>query len=310
MQGSRVIRYSAAVLLLAACARPAASQIPASDASGAEAFRVSVDVDLVVLHAAVHDRKGRTVPDLAESDFDVYEDGVRQAIRMFKNEDVPVTVGLVVDHSGSMSRKLGDVMSAARAFVRSSNPEDEMFVVNFNEKVTLGLPRGIRLSSDADQLGAAILNAPATGQTALYDAVGEALNNLQSAGREKKVLVVISDGADNASRLGLTELLQHAGRSSVLIYTIGIFESDDPDRNPKVLRRLAGVTGGEAFFPEELSDVVSVCERIAQDIRNHYTIGYLSASAAQPGTYHSVRVEAPRTAKGKLSVRTRSGYVR
>jgi Ca-activated chloride channel homolog len=304
------MRCSVAVLLLASCARTAASQVPASDAPAVEAFRVSVDVDLVVLHAAVRDRKGRTVPELRESDFEVYEDGVRQSIRTFKREDVPVTVGLVVDHSGSMSRKLAGVMSAARSFVQSSNPEDEMFVVNFNEKVTLGLKAGVLFTSSADELGAAILNAPVTGQTALYDAVGEALQRLKSAGRDKQVLIVISDGADNASTLRLSELLLQVRQSSALVYTIGIFDSADPDRNPRVLRRLAGNTGGEAFFPDELNPVSAVCERIARDIRNQYTIGYLSTSADRPGTYRSIRVGVPRSGKGKLSVRTRSGYVR
>ncbi|HUI59262.1 MAG TPA: VWA domain-containing protein, partial [Steroidobacteraceae bacterium] len=162
-------------------------------------YQISVNVDLVVLHATVRDRKGGFASDLREGDFGVYEDGVRQSIRLFRHEDLPVTVGLVVDHSGSMHRKLADVIAAARTFVRSSNPEDEMFVVNFNEHVTLGLPVAIRFTNRIDELEAAVLRAPAMGQTALYDAVVESLERLRSGGRDKKVLIVISDGGDNAS---------------------------------------------------------------------------------------------------------------
>jgi Ca-activated chloride channel homolog len=272
-------------------------------------FRISVNVDLVVLQATVRDRNGWFVSDLREQDFEVNEDGRRQSIRLFRHEDVPVTVGLVIDHSGSMSRKLADVVAAARTFVRSSNPEDELFVVNFNEKVTLGLPVAIGLTNDVDALERAISSKPAIGQTALYDAVYKALEQLQSGGPEKKVLIVISDGGDNASAVGLYEVLKKAGLSSAAVYTVGIFDEEDPDRNPDVLRRLARVTGGEAFFPDQNNEVVAVCERIARDIRNQYTIGFVSNSQAPPGTLRMIRMAAHTPGKGKLSVRTRSSYI-
>lgn len=272
-------------------------------------YRISVNVDLVVLHATVRDRKGRFVSDLRERDFEIYEDGVRQAIRLFRHEDIPVTVGLVVDHSGSMRPKLADVIAAARTFVRSSNQEDQMFVVNFNEKVTLGLPGAIRFTNRLDELEAAILKAPAAGQTALYDAVVEALERLQAGGREKKVLIVISDGGDNASAHRLAEVLKIAGQSSALVYTIGILDEEDPDRNPDVLRRLARATGGEAFLPGKLNEVVAICERIARDIRNQYTIAYAPTSAAEPGAYRSIRVAVRADGYGKLFVRARAGYI-
>ena len=202
-----------------------------------------------------------------------------------------------------------DVIAAARTFVRSSNQEDQMFVVNFNERVTLGLPGALRFTNRPDELESAILKAPATGQTALYDAVVEALKRLQAGGRDKKVLIVISDGGDNASAHSLAEALQMAGQSSALVYTIGIFDEEDPDRNPGVLHRLARATGGEAFFPGQLSAVVAICERIARDIRNQYTIGYHSTSVARPGAYRSIRVAAGAAGHGKLTVRARSGYI-
>jgi len=297
------------ILLLTRLGGDAEPQVsPAGDGQPG-AYRISVNVELVVLHATVRDRKGSFVSDLREQDFEVYEDDVRQALRLFRHEDIPVTVGLVVDHSGSMRPKLTHVIAAARTFVRSSNPEDEMFVVNFNEKVTLGLPAAIRFTNSADELERAISKMPATGQTALYDAVVGALARLQAGSREKKVLIVISDGADNASARSLAQVLKTAGQSSAVVYTVGIFDEDDPDRNPDVLRRLARATGGEAFFPGSLGSVLAICERIAMDIRHQYTLGYVPSSAAQPGAYQVIRVVARAKGKSKLLVRTRAGYI-
>jgi VWFA-related protein len=286
------------------------AQAPASIENPApQSFRISVDVDLVVLQATVRDRNGRFVSDLREQDFEVYEDGRRQSIRLFRHEDIPITVGLVIDHSASMGRKLTDVVEAARTFARSSNPEDELFVVNFNEKVTLGLPAEMGLTNNADVLERAISSKPAIGQTALYDAVDKALGQLQLGGPEKKVLIVISDGGDNASALGLSEVLKKAALSSATVYTVGIFDEEDPDRNPGVLRRLARETGGEAFFPGQLNEVVAICERIARDIRNQYTIGFVSNNTARPGALRAIRIAARAAGKSNLSVRTRSSYI-
>lgn len=305
---ARAKRSTVPLLLLIAFAGRAASQAPPGDGPAAP-YRISVNVDLVVLHATVRDRKGLFASGLHEPDFSVYEDGVRQSIRLFRHEDIPVTVGLVVDHSGSMDPKLKEVVAAARTFARSSNPEDQMFVVNFNEKVTLGLPRAIRFSNRPDELESAILKTPASGRTALYDAIVDALEALRTVVRDKKVLIVISDGGDNASTHSLAGVLKMAEQSSALIYAIGAFDEDDPDRNPAVLRRLAGATGGEAFFPGQLDEIVSICERIARDIRHQYTIGYRSGSEALPGAYRRIRVEARAAGYGKLSVRARSGYI-
>ena len=269
-----------------------------------------VDVDLVVLPATVQDRHGERVSDLQQANFAVYEDHVAQRIRLFRHEDIPVTVGLVVDHSGSMNEKLAEVTAGAKAFVRSSNTDDQMFVVNFNENVSLGLPDAIGFTTNAEELERAIWRAQAAGETALYDAIIAALVRLQAGGRDKKVLVLISDGADNASRHSLAQVLEMAARSSAIIYTLGLFAPDDRDANPKVLRRLAEATGGEAFFPGELSDVVTTCERIAHDIRNQYTIGYVSSNLNEDGVYRAVRVAAQSPDRGRLSVRTRRGYTR
>lgn len=307
--GAVKARVLPVVFLLALGAGSGSQVLPAGAGQDPDPYRISVNVDLVVLHATVRDRRGRAVSELRKQDFAVYEDGVRQEIRVFQHEDVPVTVGLVIDHSGSMGPKLDDVIAAASTFVRSSNPEDEMYIVNFNERVSLGLPGPMRFTNRLDELESAILKTPATGQTALYDAIGEALNRLQQGGRQKKVLIVISDGADNASKLALPQVLLKAGTSSAQVYAIGIFDAADPDRNPRVLRRLARATGGEAYFPSRLSEVVPICEQIARDIRTQYAIGYVPASAAQPGSYRSIRVVATAAGQGKLSVRTRTGYI-
>jgi len=273
-------------------------------------FQISVNVDWVVLHATVSDRQGGFVSNLGERDFEVYEDGVPQPIRLFQNEDVPVTVGLIVDHSTSMGQRMPEVTAAARAFVQSSNRDDEMFVVNFNEKVFLGLPAAIRFTDSTAELGSAIAATPIKGMTALYDAVAKGLEELQAGSRDKKVLIIVSDGGDNASAHSLAQVMKLAGQSSAVIYTIGIFQEEDTERNLSVLKSLAQATGGEAFLPEELPEVTAICERIARDIRHQYTIGYEPINLAHDGAYHAVRVVA--RAKGHsrgLAVRTRTGYI-
>jgi VWFA-related protein len=200
------------------------------------------------------------------------------------------------------------VIAAARTFIESSSTDDQMFVVNFNENVTRGLPTATAFTNRPDELARAISSTPATGKTALYDAVWKAREWVAAGSRDKKVLIVISDGGDNASAHTLAEILQAGNKSNIQVFTIGIFDPDDPDKNPAVLRQLALATGGEAFVPEEVSEVVSVCESIAKDIRSQYTLGYMSSAATQRGGYHSIKVLARGTGKTRLNVRTRSGY--
>ena len=278
-------------------------------APGQNPFRISVDVALVVLQATVTDRQGSVVTNLGAQDFEVYENGVPQHIQLFKNEDIPVAVGLIIDHSTSMSPKIAEVIAAARTFVRSSNREDEMFVVNFNEAASLGLPAGIPFSDSTAELERAILNKPTMGQTALYDAIALGLAQLQAATRDKKVLIVVSDGGDNTSGHKLEQVMKLAGQSSAVIYTVGLFDQDDPDQNPGVLNHLARATGGEAFLPGELAEVPAICERIAHDIRHQYTIGYVPSNPGRDGSYRAIRVVARTKVQTKLSVRTRTGYI-
>lgn len=298
------------LLLMAGCIGlvQAAAQVSKTQVSEPGEFQISVDVALVALEATVRDREGHAVPQLKREDFEIFEDGKPQEIRLFRHEDAPVAIGLIVDHSGSMREKLEEVTIGARTFVRSSNSRDQMFVVNFNETVSQGLPIGVRFSDSVEQLGAAVSGHPAIGTTALYDAIVEGLTRLQEVAREKKVLLVISDGADNASKAPLDRVLKMAEQSNAMIYTIGIFDPDDPDTKPAVLRRLAHETGGQAFFPSQVSETVEICERIARDIRDQYTIGYSSSSDKRDGVYHKIRLTAHSKTGGKLAVRTRAGY--
>lgn len=270
---------------------------------------ISVDVNLVLLHATVRNRNGGFVSGLRKENFHVYEDGAPQVIRVFDHEDVPVAVGLALDNSGSMGRKRKDVMAAALAFVNASNQQDEMFIVNFNERVSFGLPSTRLFSASRIELGQALNEVPASGRTALYDAIEAGLDHLKKATLEKKVLIVVSDGGDNASRRKLGQVLEDAGRSDVVIYTVGLFDELEEERNPGVLRRIARVTGGEAFLPQETRKVAPICEEIAADIRNQYTIGYSPSNQKLDNAVRTIKVTATGPRGRKLFVRTRSGYI-
>jgi Ca-activated chloride channel homolog len=270
---------------------------------------IKMTVGLVVLHATTENKKGVSVSGLDKDNFQVFEDGVAQRIETFSHEDVPVTVGLVVDGSGSMRPKHGDVLAAAKTFVQASNANDEMFVVNFNEHVSFGLPDDITFTSKSVALQLALARSPISGQTALYDALAAALQQLKRGTRDKKVLIVISDGGDNASsHSNLKQIMTLAVESNAVIYTIGLFDESDSDRNPGVLKQLAHTTGGEFFQPETISDVVPLCAQIARDIRNQYTIAYTPTNAAQDGAFRAIQVRAKSPGHDRLVVRTRPGY--
>jgi VWFA-related protein len=274
----------------------------------ADPFTIAVKMNLVVIHATVLDAKGVLVSGLDKRDFQVFEDEVPQQIDSFSHEDVPVTVGLVVDNSGSMGPKRSEVIAAALAFARSSNPQDQMFVVTFNEKVSFGLPDDMPFTDQVAELYKALSRIAANGMTALYDAVAGGLEHLNKGNRNKKVLIVISDGGDNASSRKLDQIMTMAGRSDAIIYTIGVFDENDPDRDPGMLKQLAKATGGMAFLPGSVKDVVPICERIAHDIRNQYTIAYVPSNEKQDGTYRALQVKAGTPDRKSLIVRTRAGY--
>ena len=272
-------------------------------------FKLSVDVDLVIFNVTVTDARGRSVQGLSKNDFRIVEAGQEQSIQFVRPEDIPATVGLVIDNSGSMRRKRSDVIAAALAFAQSSNPQDEIFIVNFNERVAMGLPEGQPFTSDLDQLRAALANTRAEGKTALYDAVAVALKHLESGTHQRKALVILSDGGDNASAQTENGVLALAGQSNGSIYTIDIDDPDDKDRNPKVLQDLAKLTAGEAYRAKTLDDLAGIWRKIAGGIRNQYTIGYISKNRSHDGTFRSVKVAATGKDGKPLRVRARKGYI-
>jgi VWFA-related protein len=302
-----VLYFLLSLIVLSGVAQP--QQSPLLQRRDADRYTVRVSVDLVVLHATVNNREGLPVAGLGKEDFLVYEDGVLQQIKTFSHEDIPVTVGLVVDNSGSMGQKRLEVIAAALAFARSSNPEDQMFLVNFNENVRFGLPAGTPFTDKEVPLEMALSKIKSDGLTALYDAVAAALEHLKKGNRDKKVLIVVSDGADNASKRKLDQIMAMAKQSDAIIYTLGLFEEEAPDRNPHVLKQLSEATGGEAFLPESVKEVVPICEQIARDIRNQYTIVYVPTNRKQDGAYRVIEVKAgAKQGRGRLRVRTRAGY--
>jgi VWFA-related protein len=273
-----------------------------------DSYTLKVDTNLVILSATVLDRHNALVSGLVQDDFQIYEDRMLQQIKDFSHEDLPVTVGLVIDNSGSMASKRTDVIAAAFLFARSSNPQDQMFVVNFNENVSYGLPPGIPFTNRLDQLQLGLSDIRAIGETALYDAIAVALDHLQQGSSDKKVLILISDGGDNASKHNLSQVIEMASHSGAIIYAIGIFDEQDGDQNPNVLKRFAKETGGEAFFPESSKELNLICERIARDIRNQYTLAYVPIITKQDGGYRVIDVKVSSAGHGRLSARTRAGY--
>jgi Ca-activated chloride channel homolog len=287
----------------------AGASIPAQQGRDGEQFTIAVDVDLVVFNVTVTDNKGRYVAGLKTSDFRLSEEGRLQDIKLFRAEDIPASVGLILDNSGSMRARRAAVTTAALDFVGESNPDDEMFVVNFNERVYLALPREIPFTSDPAKIRSALLQTAPMGLTALYDALAIGIEHLKSGTRDRKALVVLSDGGDNASRRKLEDVLKMAQQSSATIYTIGIYDQSDPDRNPGVLRKIAQVTGGRAYFPDSADDLGQVWNDIAGGIRSQYTIGYTSSNATRDGAFRKVKILASRNGGRSLRVTTREGFV-
>jgi len=272
------------------------------------AYTIQLNANMVILSVTVLDGHNMPVSGLSKDNIQVYEDGVLQQITNFSHDDIPVTAGILVDNSGSMGPKRDDVIAAAVAFARSSNPLDQMFVVNFNDRVSFGLPSGLPFTARPGQLQQALSGITAIGQTSLYDGIAAALEHLKQGRHDKNVLILISDGGDNASKLNLGQVLNMAKHSPAIIYAIGIFDEQDSDQNPGVLKKFAKETGGQAFFPESSSDVTSICEEIARDIRSQYTLTYTPVDTSRNGGYRAIDVKARAPGRWHLSVRTRAGY--
>ena len=272
--------------------------------NGSFTFRKKVEE--VVLHATVMDQKQRLVSGLRQNDFTVFEDGRPMAITSFHQEDIPVAIGIVIDNSGSMRDKRQKVNQAAINLVRASNPQDELFVVNFNDEYYLDQD----FTSDINRLREGLEHIESRGGTALYDAVVASADHLAKGARlERKVLLVVTDGEDNASQESLEQCARRLqDLSGPTVYSIGILGDDrEAHRAKRALTVLAAQTGGVAYFPKDLNEVDNISRQVAHDIRNQYTIGYKPIDPNRPG-YRKVNVEAHAPGYKHLVVRTRSGY--
>jgi VWFA-related protein len=296
------------ILGLAIAMRALPAQVPAVEAPE-QPFKLSATAELVLLDVSVKDTTGERVSNLGKDNFKVYEYGKLQKITQFASEDVPVTVGLVIDTSGSMRPKYRDVVTAALSFIQASNKKDEVFVVNFGDRVSSGLPSGVPFTADYLQLRKALSWVVPAGRTALYDAILFSLRHLEIGKCEKKALILVSDGGDNGSIHRSEEVMEMVRESRATIYTIGIADANDHDRNLALLRRLAQVSGGEYFFPQYLSEVIGICRQIASDIRTRYTIGYVPVRSGEQGSLRKMKVTASTPSGRKLVVHTRTTYV-
>jgi VWFA-related protein len=272
-------------------------------------FTMHQDVDEVLLTCAVVDKNGRLVTDLSRGDFRIWEDGVPQATTSFLHQDQPVSLGIVVDNSGSMRDKRAAVNAAALNLLRASNPQDSTFIVNFSDRAFLDQD----FTSDIGALNRGLSHFDSKGTTAMYDAVAASADELARHGKlPKQVLLVITDGADNASRLQLEQAIRRVqGLGGPVVYTIGLLfdaEKEESDRARSALERLSAETGGIAYFPHSLEDVDSIAAEVAHDIRDQYTIGYRPSKSSSIEGYRVIRVEAYAPKRGKLTVRTRKGY--
>jgi len=280
------------------------AQAPAPPQNDLPLFRS--DTRLVLLHASVVDKNGRLITNIPQSAFKIFEDGVEQPIKLFRREDVPVSMGVIVDNSGSMLAKGTKVAAAALELVKQSNPEDEVFIVNFNDDAHIDQT----LTNDTKKLQGALARMEARGGTAMRDALSKSIDYVKRNGKkDKKVLVVVTDGNDNSSDISLERLLRQAHDSEVLIYSVGLLneeEAGEARAAKRALKALSEASGGIDYYPKSISDIQEVTPRVAHEIRNQYILGYTSSNQALDGSFRQIKVTV--TGFGRPTVRTRNGY--
>lgn len=263
------------------------------------------DTRLVVLHASVTDKKGKLLTNLDRNAFKVFENGQPQELKVFRREDVPVSLGILIDDSGSMRLKRERVEAAAVNLVKESNPQDEEFIVNFNDEPFLDVP----FTNDPKKMEQGLSRIDSRGGTAMRDAIDMSLNYMKTDGKkDKKVILVITDGDDNASNITLERLVQKAIHDEVLIYAIGLLSDEERHSAAKAkraLKELTTTTGGLVYYPNNVSEVQALASEIARDIRNQYTLAY-SPTLPDDGSYRKINVTV--NGPGSPTVRTRSGY--
>ena len=284
---------------------------PASQDSAAQAQRprFSVNSELVLLSVTVKNNRSDYVTGLTQGAFTVTDNGVAQTLRFFMTEDAPATIGILVDNSGSMASNRDLVVSAATAFAETSNPEDELFAFTFNEDVRAALPEDKPFTSDPTVLGDALKQAaPTQGRTALYDAIARGLEHLELGTHQREVLVVVSDGDDNASDTRFEFIQRQVQASNVVVYGVQLVDPVEPAPSRR-LKDLAEASGGEIFKPRTTREVLDTMQRIARDIRHTYVLAYEPSAATPESGLRRIRVTAQSPDRKKLTVRTRAGYL-
>ena len=289
------------LLILCSLAGAQTSQPPSS-----EPPTFTADTRLVVLPISVLDHSGKLVTDLPQKAFKVYENGVEQPIKLFKREDVPISLGIIIDNSGSMREKRQKVETASLDLVKASNPQDEVFIVNFNDEAYLD----VEFTNDIKKLQDGVARIDSRGGTAMREAISGAIDYLKAKGKKnKRVLMVVTDGNDNASTISLERLVDRARQSEVLIYAIGLL-SEEEHREAKAAQRalneLTRESGGMAYYPKGLAEVDSIALAVAHEIRNQYTIAYSPLNQAMDGSFRQIKVTV--NGPGHPQVRTRTGY--
>jgi len=286
-------------------ARDAPQPDPSEPLAAADGAVFRTETNLIVLHASVFDKDGKLVTDLPQSAFKVFENGVEQPLSIFRREDAPVSMGIVIDNSGSMREKRAKVAAATLALVRASNPQDEVFIMNFNDDAYLEQS----FTGSISKLEEALQKIDSRGGTAMRDAISLSLDYAKDKGREdKKVLLVVTDGNDNNSVVSLPRLLRKEQQSDVLIYCIGLLNEEEPREAEKArsaLTTLAQASGGLAFYPKDLAEIGRITPEVAHEIRNQYTLGYSPKNQTLDGTFRKITVTVDRPG---LTVRARNGY--
>ncbi len=293
---------------LASCLAAAVAVFPAS-AQQPDVPVFKAESELVVLHVNVFDRKSDAVPNLPVNVFHIVEDNAPQQITFFSSEDVPVAVGLIVDNSGSMIARRAMVLAGTKEVAESSHPEDELFTIVFNEHVRHGLPDIVPFTRSRTQIENAVGRFPPGGKTALHDAVIAGLEHLQEASLQKRVLVVLSDGEDNASMNSDDVMLERAARSDTLIYTVSTAELVSDAGRPGLLKKLAQLTGGVTYRPKSERAVVEAFREIASNIRRGYSIGYTPTNPIHDGRFRRVKVAVRAPSLKNPKVIARDGYL-
>ena len=271
-----------------------------------ETATFKLDTQLVVLHASVADKSGKLITNLPRAAFKVFENNVEQPIKTFTREDVPVSMGIIIDNSGSMRDKRAKVAAAALALVKASNPQDEVFIVDFNDVAYLDAP----FTNNIKKLEEALDKLDTRGGTAMRDAISMSIDYAKDSGKKaKKVLLVVTDGNDNTSNETLEQLVRKARQSEVLVYCIGLLSEEEPREAraaKRALKALAEASGGLDYYPKSLAEVETITPQIAHEIRNQYIIAYSPTNPALDGTFRAIRVTV--NGPGHPTVRTRNGY--